>query len=317
MLAELRVSGLPVSEVLRRRLVEVVRENIDAFAATPTDLGRTSVVIHTIKTGHARPFKHKVRPIPFARRQYLEQEVEKLLEVGAISPADPGSCPYASRTVFSPKKDGTLRMCIDYRDLNAQTEKDAFPLQRIEQVWPSLAKAKYFASLDLLMGYHQVEVSEEDRFKAAFLTHRGLYVYNVMPFGLCNAPATFQRLMEKVLGQLVGFGVLIYLNDVLLYAEDPAELVELLRKVLKLVIAARLKCKAKKCYLFAEEIHYLGYVVSRGGLKAESVKIDKIRQWPRPEMGTWLASFLGLCNYYRTLVPSFSDTSAIVSSMRQ
>ena len=187
MLAELGVSGRPVSEELRRRLLEVVRENIDAFAATPTDLGKTAMVIHTITTGDAKPFKHRLRPIPFARCKHLEQEVERLLEVGAIFPADPGACPYASRTVFSPKKDGTLSMCIDYRDLNAQTEKDAFPLPRIDQVWPLLAKAKYFASLDLLIGYHQVEVSEQDRFKTAFLMHRGLYVYNVMPFGLCNA----------------------------------------------------------------------------------------------------------------------------------
>ena len=94
------------------------------------------------------------------------------MEVGAISPADPGACPYASRIVFSPKKDGTLRLCVDYRDLNAQTEKDPFPLPRIDTVWPALTKAKYFASLDLLMGYHQVEVSEQDRVKTTFLTYR-------------------------------------------------------------------------------------------------------------------------------------------------
>ena len=133
-LAKLGVSGLPVSEKLRRRLVEVVRENIDAFAATPTDLGRTSMVIHIIKTGDAKFFKHRLRPIPFARRQYLEQEVEKSLEDGAISLADPGACPDASRTVYSPKKDGTLRMCINYRDLNAQTENDAFSLPRIPSI---------------------------------------------------------------------------------------------------------------------------------------------------------------------------------------
>ena len=98
-------------------------------------------------------------------------------------------------------------------------------LPRIDTVWPALTKAKYFASLDLLMGYHQVEVNEQDRVTTAFLTHRGLYVYNVMPFGLCNAPATFQRLMEKVLGQLEGSGVLIYLDDVLLYTADPEELI--------------------------------------------------------------------------------------------
>ena len=101
-LAELKVSSLPVSEVLRRRLVDMVRENIDAFAATSTDLGKTSVVIHTIQTSEAKPFKHKLRPIPFPLRQHIEQEVERLLDFGAISPADPGACPYASRTVFSP-----------------------------------------------------------------------------------------------------------------------------------------------------------------------------------------------------------------------
>ena len=200
-------------------------------------------------------------------------------------------------------------MCVDYRDLNAQTEKDAFPLPRIDQVWPVLAKAKYFASLDLLMGYHQVGMEPKDRYKTAFLTHRGLYVYNVMPFGLCNAPATFQRLMEKVLGPLVGHGVLVYLDDVLLYAEEPNELVELLRKVLKLLEAAGLKCKASKCFLFAEQIQYLGHVVSREGIRPEPVKLDKILQWPRPETGVGLAGFLGLCNYYRELVPAFANAS--------
>ena len=115
------MSGLPISEELPRRLVNLVREKIDAFAATPPDLERISVIIHTIKTGDSKPFKHKLRPIPFAPRQYLEQEVEKLLEVGANFTADPGACPYALKTVFSPKG-GTLRMCIDYRDLNAQIE---------------------------------------------------------------------------------------------------------------------------------------------------------------------------------------------------
>ena len=125
-LAELKVSSPPVSEVLRRRLVDVIRENIDAFTATPTYLGNTSMVLHTIRTSDENPFKHKLRPIPFALWKHLEQEIEKLLEVNAISPADPGECPYASRTVFSPKKDGTLQMYVDFRDLNAQTEKDAF-----------------------------------------------------------------------------------------------------------------------------------------------------------------------------------------------
>ena len=145
-LADLRVATLSIPEQVRKQLVEVVKENLDAFAGSPTDLGRTSVVVHTIKTGDAKPFRHKLRPIPFARRQYLEQEVAKLLSIGAVSEADPGACPYASRTVIAPKKDGSLRMCVDYRDINAQTEKDAYPLPRIDQVWPTLSKARYFRS---------------------------------------------------------------------------------------------------------------------------------------------------------------------------
>ena len=114
--------------------------------------------------------------------------------------------------MLAEKKNGHMRMCIDFRDINAQTEKDSFPLSRINQVWPALSRAKYFASLDLLMGFHQVEIDTRDRAKTAFLTHRGLYFYNVMLFGLCNAPATFQRLMERVLGSLIRFGVLVYIH---------------------------------------------------------------------------------------------------------
>ena len=126
-LLDLKIAALPIPDELCKRLIEVVRENLDAFAASPTDLGRTSIVIHTIKTGEARPFRHKQRAIPFARRQSLEQEVERLMFVGTISPADPGACPYASRTVVTPRKDGTMRLCVEYRDVNAQTEKDSSP----------------------------------------------------------------------------------------------------------------------------------------------------------------------------------------------
>ena len=160
----------------------MVKENLHAIAALATDLGRTSVVVHTIKTVNAKPFRHKLRPVPFAIRQHLEQEVEKLLAIGAISEADPGACPYASRTVTTPKKDWTIRMCVDYRDINVQTEKDAYPLPRIDQVWGTLSRALYFVFLDLLMEYHQVEVDPKDRFKTEFLSHKGLYIYNVMPF---------------------------------------------------------------------------------------------------------------------------------------
>ena len=257
-LADLRVSTLPIPDQVRKRLVEVVKENLDAFAASPIDLGQTSVVVHTFKTGAAKPFRHKLRPIHCAGRQYLEQAVEKLLSIGAISEADPGACPYASRTVTTPKKDGSVRMCVDYRDINAQTEKDVYPLPRIYQVWPVLSKAQYFASIDLLMGYHQVEVNTIDPFKTAFVTLKRLYIYNIMPFGLCNAPATFQRLMEKILGTIIAYGVLVYLDDVLIYEETAEEILDKLSQVLKLLAKAGVKCKASKCSVLTQKVHYFG-----------------------------------------------------------
>ena len=213
------------------------------------------------------------------------------------------------REVFMPKKDETLHMCVDYRDMNAQTEKDAFPLPRIDQVWPIMSGAKYFGSLDLLMGYHQVKVDPLDRAKTAFLTHRGLYIYNVMPYGLCNDPATFQRLMERVLGPLICVGVLVYLEDVLIYAETPDQLIDTLAAVLKRLAKAGLKCKATQCSLFTERMHYLGRVVSKKGIFPDSAKLEKIRHWPKPDKGKGLASYRGLCNYYRDLIPSFAHLS--------
>ena len=130
-----------------------------------------------------------------------------------------------------------------------------------------------------------------------------------MPFGLCNAPATFQRLMEKVLGPLIGLGVLVYIDDVLIYAETPKQLIEILTAVLKLLVKAGLKCKASKCLLFTQTINYLGRVVSKDAINPAPAKLDKIRLWPKPEKGTGLASLLGLCNYYRDLIPAFAHIS--------
>ena len=179
-------------------MVEIVRRHLKAFAVSPTDVGRTHLATHRIDVGSNPPFKERTRPVPHAWREFLELELDKLLAIGAIEEADPGDCPYASRYVVVRKRDGSFRLCVDYRRLNAITVKDSYPLPRIDEILASLGKARYFASLDLIMGYHQVEMDQRDRAKTAFTTHRGLFVFNVMPFGLTNAPATFQRLMFKI-----------------------------------------------------------------------------------------------------------------------
>ncbi len=159
------------------------------------------------------------------------------------------------------------------------------------------------------MGFNKVDVDPRDRAKTAFLTHRGVYVYNVMPFGLCNAQATFQRLMEKVLGPLIGLGVLVYIDDVLIYAETPEQLIEILSAVLKLLVKAGPNCKASKCSLFTQTFNKLDRVVSKDGINPDPANLDKICQWPKPAKGIGLASFLWLCNYYRDLIPAFAHIS--------
>ena len=292
-IADLKVTAIPIAEELRRQLVQVVSGSLDAFAATPSDLGRTSVIVHKIKTiDGARPVRHKLRAIFYARRQFLEQEVEKLLAVNAVSDANPGECPYASRTVITPKKDGSFRMCVDYRDLNAQTKKDLFQLPRrssladdLESTFLRVPRSAH----GLPPGRGRAERSPQNWFphasRAVLLQRDAL------------RPVQCTR------------DVLVFLDDVLVYAGTPEELLESLQQVLRLLAGAGLKCKASKCALFTQKVYYLGHVVSKDGINLEPDKLDKIRQWPRPERGTGLASFLGYCNYYRDLILSFAHIS--------
>ena len=165
----------------------------DAFTTAEGQLGRTDLAQHTIETGDAVPIKQRARRIPIHKRVAAQEEIDKMLERGVIQPSE---SPWASPIVLVTKKDGSLRFCIDYRKLNESTKKDAYPLPRIDDCLDALGGAKWFITLDLASGYWQVEVAQEDRQKTAFVTERGLYEFTVMPFGLANAPATFERLME-------------------------------------------------------------------------------------------------------------------------
>ena len=170
-----------------------------------------------------------------------------------------------------------MLMCVDYSDLKAQTEKDSFPLPRIDQVRSTLSRPRYIATVDLLMEYHQVEMDTKDRAKTAFLTHRGLYVQNVMPFGLCIAPANFKRLMEKILGAHIYHGVLVYLDDVLIYAEAPEQLLENLVQVLRLLNQAGLIAWRRIALSLTLSL-LSGTCSLEGGINSEFAKLKMIKQ---------------------------------------
>ena len=182
------------------------------FSKGPQDLGKTSLAKHEINTGDAVPVHQHPRRLPLAQHEEAFKAVEDMQKQGII---EPSVSPWASPVVLVKKKDGSTRFCVDYRKLNDLTKKDSYPLPRIDCTLDELAGSTWFSTLDLKSGYWQVEVEEKDRKKTAFSVGNGLWQYNVIAFGLCNAPATFERLMENVLGDL---RCLIYLDDVIVHA---------------------------------------------------------------------------------------------------
>ena len=213
----------------RTQLAELIREFRDVFLEPGGTLGRTSVVRHKIETGDARPIKQAVRRAPVHQQAMVEEEVDKMKKSGVIRESE---SPWSSPIVLVKKKDGSTRFCVDYRRLNEVTVKDAYPLPRIDDCFDTLNGHRYFSTLDLASGYWQVEMEPEDKAKTAFATRSGLYEFQVMPFGLATAPATFERLMEIALRGLQWKRCLVYLDDIITLGRDVGDALEGLRQVL-------------------------------------------------------------------------------------
>ena len=218
-----------------------------------------------------------------------------MLDKGVI---EPGGGPWASPIVLVKKKSGEWRFCSDYRKLNEVTKKDAYPLPRIDDTLDMLSGAKYFSTLDLASGYWQVAMDESDKEKTAVYTYQGLYQFKRMPFGLCNAPSTFERLMDVVLKGLVGVRCLVYLDDVIVFRATIGECCDRLEEVLQRLEGVGLKIKGSKCQLFQPEVEYLGHIVSAEGVAADPKKVEAVQNWPTPRCVKDIRSFLGLCSYY-------------------
>ena len=274
------------------------------FAKDDFDLGRAKSVKHRITTRGSVPIKQAQRRLPEHMHAEVNKHLDTMLERKVIQPSN---SPWSSPIVLARKKDGTTRFCIDYRKLNDVTIKDAYPLPLIQESLDHLSGAKWFSTLDLCSGYWQVAVEPSDRPKTAFATRRGLYEFSVIPFGLCNAPATFQRLMESVLRGLQFETCLVYQDDIIVVGKTFEEMIKNLSQVFDRLAEAGLKLKAKKCNLFASEVEYLGHVITEAGVATSKDKTQAIENWPVPRNVTEVRSFLGLCSYYRRFVPSFAS----------
>ncbi|XP_048084297.1 uncharacterized protein LOC125284405 [Alosa alosa] len=273
------------------------------FSQSEEDHGRTEAVYHTIPTGDAAPIRQRYRPVPPNLYNELRTLLRDMLEGGVIRES---ASPWASPVVLVKKKDQSWRFCVDYRKLNAVTHKDAYPLPRVEESLTSLKKAEWYSTLDLASGYWQVEVLPADKEKTAFATPLGLYEFERMPFGLCNAPATFQRLMQHCLGGQVHEFLLIYLDDIILYSPDFSSHVGHLEQVFAKLHEHGLKLQPAKCRLFQRSVQYLGHVVTPGGVATDPEKTEAVRKWPTPTNIREVRSFLGFVGYYRRFILSFA-----------
>ena len=283
------------------------------FSMHEDDVGHTDLVRHHIELNNERPFKQRHRRIPPSMYQEVRDHLQHLLASGIIRRSH---SPWASNIVLCRKKDGSLRMCVDYRELNQRTIKDSYALPRVDEILESLAGNRYFSVIDMKSGYHNVDVHEPHKERTAFTVGPlGFYEYNRMPFGLTNSPATYQRLMEQCLGDLNTQICYIYLDDVIIFSRTFEEHVERLERVLDKILHAGFKLSPKKCHFFKRRVRYVGHIVSEKGIEPDPDKIVKVSNWETPTTPEAVRKFLGFVGYYRRFIPDFSKIARPLSDL--
>ncbi len=295
------LSNTDLSNDQKEQLQQLIKKYSDIFTNKP---GKTTKLKHQIDV------KEGTRPLTAApyrcapnRRKIIGDNIEEMLKEEIITPSN---SPWSSPVVLAPKKDGTLRFCIDYRKLNAVTIRDAYPIPRIDDTLDALEEAKFISTLDLRSGYWQVEMNPKTQAMTAFISHKGLFEFKVMPYGLKNAPATFQRLMDIVLAGLKWQCCLIYIDDVIIYSPSFNQHIKDLTEVFEALRNANLTLKASKCHFCRKEIKYLGHIITKDGVKPDPELISAVKEFPQPQKMKDIQAFLGLTGYYRRFIQNYA-----------
>jgi len=233
----------------------------------------------------------------------LKKQLEELLEKQFVRPS---VSPWGAPVLLVKIKHGSMRLCVDYRQLNKVTIKNRYPLPRIDDLMDQFVGAEVFSKIDLRSGYHQIRVKAEDVSKTAFRTRYGHYKYSVMPFGVTNAPGVFMEYLNRIFHPYLDQFVVVFIDDILVYSKSEEEHAEHLRVVLLVLKEKRLFAKLSKCEFWLREVSFLGHVISKGGITMDSSKVDAVMQWESPKSVFEVRSFLGLAAYYQRFIEGFS-----------
>ncbi len=294
----------PIPEAWKARLVKKLSERTSVFSLDEWDVGLAKNVEHQIRLSDSKSFRERSRRIVPADIDDVRRHLQELLAAGIIKES---RSPYASPIVIVRKKNGRVRMCIDYRTLNSRTIPDQYTMPRIDDALDCLTGSKWFSVLDLRSGYYQIAMSEKDKEKTAFICPLGFYQFERMPQGVTGAPATFQRLMEATVGDMNLLQCLVYLDDLIVFGKTLEEHEERLLKVLDRLEESGLKISLEKCQFCQAQVKYVGHIVSAEGIATDPEKVRAVLNWKKPTNLKSLRSFLGFCGYYRRFIANYSS----------
>lgn len=293
----------------KRALVKALKPFKDAFFNEEQKLTFTHEIKHNIETNDEKPVHQKTYKYPYHLREEVSGQIQKMLETGIIRES---SSPWTSPIWVVPKKTDNsgkkkYRIVVDYRKLNEKTPADRYPIPEISEILDRLGKAQYFTVLDLASGFHQIEINPKDIPKTAFNIDHGKFEFVRMPFGLKNAPATFQRLMDSVLRKHLGIRCFVYMDDIIIFSSSLDEHIKDITKILQTLRDANLKVQCDKSEFLRKEVEFLGHIVTTEGVKPNPAKVDAVVNWPIPKTPKELKSFLGTISYYRRFIPGFAN----------
>ncbi len=303
-------SKIDINSLHQDKLDTLLTQYTQLFDGKPSV---THLVEHNIDTQNAAPsiaYRRLWSPAEIAE---IDKQLDEMLADGRIEKSNSN---WSSQIVLVRKSDGTWRFAIDYRGVNTRTVPDRTPLPLIQELLDKLSGAKYFSTLDLKSGFWQIPLSQKDKHKTAFVTHRGLFHFKVMPFGLINAPATFQSLMNHVLHDLIQQGkVCVYIDDILIWSKTVDEHLHIIEEVFARLKDANLKLNIKKCKFFNDSVKFLGHIISFNSVRADPAKVAAITQFPQPTSSKELRRFLGLASFLRRYIPNFASVTAPLYSL--